>query len=197
MKLIMSNNSPYARRARITVREAGLDEQVEEVMIKSFAELPSYGPGGKIPVLITDTGQSICEALIITRYLNAVANAGLVPTDSDDLEVCLALESTASVLMDSLFARSFEKNQRDEASRSTAVLEREQNRSQRCYDTLDQASLQAGTNVTVASIAIIAALGYADWRAQEDQWRTGRAGLANYFDQMMTRPAFAATKPVY
>ncbi len=197
MKLIMSNNSPYARRARITVREAGLNEQVEEIAIKSFAELPTYGPGGKIPVLITNTEQSICEALIICRYLNAIANAGLVPIQSPELETCLVLESTASVLMDALFVRSLENNQRDPQYRSSSVLAREQNRSQRCYDTLDQASLRADDPVTLASITIIAALGYADWRAPEDEWRSGRAKLAHYFEQMMTRPAFASTAPTY
>ena len=197
MKLYMSGNSPYARRARITIREAGLADQVDEVRIASFNELLQHGPGAKIPILITESGQSLCESLIITRYLNEISGGSLLPQDRAGLEKCLALESLASVLMDSLFVRSFENNQREENLRSTAVLEREKGRSARCYDALNQAVADEGESITLASIAIVAALGYADWRASEDDWRGLRPELTAYFDRLMARPAFAETAPSF
>ena len=197
MKLYMSGNSPYARRARITIREAGLTDQVEELRISSFNELPQHGPGAKIPILVTESGQSLCESLIITRYLNSIAGGGLLPQEPADLEKCLVLESVASVLMDSLFTRSFENNQRDENLRSAAVVERETARATRCYDALNQAVADDGESITLASIAVVAALGYADWRAAEDAWRSARANLAAYFDRLMARPAFAETAPSF
>tara|TARA_B100000315_G_scaffold14038_1_gene13047 strand:- start:2362 stop:2943 length:582 start_codon:yes stop_codon:yes gene_type:complete len=193
----MSGNSPYARRARITIREAKLQDQVEEVAINSFAELASIGPGGKIPVLVTDSGLSICESLIITRYLNELACTGLLPEGIRALESCFALESTGSALMDSLFVRSFENNQRQEQTRSPIVLEREQERSKRCYDALEAIVRGEGKAVSVGTIAAIAALGYADWRAPEDGWREGRPTLHAYYDRIMKRPAFADTAPVF
>jgi glutathione S-transferase len=195
MKLYMSENSPYARRARITVRETHLIDQVEEIRISSFKELLQCGPGAKIPVLVTDSGQSLCESMIITRYLNDISGGKLLPAAREDLEKCLALESVASVLMDSVFVRSFENNQREEKLRSTAVLEREIARSSRCYDSLNKAVVSEGESITLASIAVIAALGYADWRASEDDWRAGRSDLVAYFDRIMARPAFAKTAP--
>jgi glutathione S-transferase len=197
MKLYMSGNSPYARRARITIREAGLTDQVEEVRIASFNELPLHHPGAKIPILVTESGQSLCESLIITRYLNDISGGDLLPQAPAELEKCLALESIASVLMDSLFTRSFENNQREENLRSTAVLEREKARSTRCYDALNQAVVDEGESITLASIAVIAALGYADWRAAGDDWRSARADLAAYYDRLMARPAFAETAPSF
>jgi glutathione S-transferase len=197
MKLYMSGNSPYARRVRIAIREAGMADKVEEVSISSFDELTSYGPGGKIPVLVTDSGRSLCESLIITRYLNDFSGGGLLPSGTADLERCLALESVASVLMDSLFVRSFEKNQREASTRSEPVLERECARSRRCYDALEEAVTEEDETITLASIAVISSLGYADWRAPEDGWRTTRPGLESFFDRLMLRNAFADTAPVF
>ena len=197
MKLYMSGNSPYARRARITAREAGLMDQVEEIPISGFEQLIELSPGGKIPVLVADDGLTLCESLIITRYLNDLAGGGLLPTDPAEKGSCLALESIASVLMDSLFVRSVEKNHREEESRSSAVLTREGERCRRCYDTLEKMVTEQDDSVSLASIAVISSLGYADWRTPEDDWRQGRPNLESYYDRLMERPAFSETAPSF
>ncbi len=203
MKLYMSGNSPYARRARITIREAGILDRVEEIAISGFDDLLRHGPGGKIPVLVTDSGESLSESIVVTRYLNDIAGAGLLPPIGAGLEECLATESIACVLMDSIFVRSMEKNFREEDKRSDAVLKREAARCERCYDALEKkiSQLQYQSSgepaVTLASIAVISALGYASWRTPEDEWQSGHPKLKEYFDQLMTRPAFAETAPEY
>jgi len=197
MQLYVSGNSPYARRARLTVREGGLTDRVEEVAIRNFEQLIDIGPGAKIPVLICDNGTCLCESLIITRYLNDLADGRLLPGEPAALLHCLETESVASVLMDSLFARSMENNQREESQRSAELLERETARSGRCYDRLDELVDALDDHVTLASIAVISALGYANWRAAEDRWAEGRSNLKSYFDRLMARPAFAETAPVF
>ncbi len=197
MKLYISGNSPYARRARMAAREAGLADRVEEIAISGFDQLLELGPGGKIPVLITDEGRSLCESLIITRYFNDLSGGRLLPTEPAMREDCLALESVASVLMDSLFVRSMEQNHREEASRSNAVLQREAERCRRCYDTLEKMVVGEGDTVSLASIAVISSLGYANWRAPEDDWRDGRPSLESYYDHLMQRPAFSDTAPAF
>jgi len=197
MKLDMSGNSPYARRARIALREGGLVDRVEEVAVTDFSQLEAVGPGGKIPVLVTDSGRSLCESLIITRYLNDLAGGGLLPRTADELESCLVLESTGSVLMDSLFARSRENNQREEHERSPLLLERETGRSRRCYDTLESIIGSEGDVISLGTIAAVTALGYADWRAPEDNWHEGRPALQAYYERVMSRPSFAETAPVF
>ncbi len=60
MKLFYSGNSPYARRPRIAIREAGLGDRVEEVDVGPIADntetLLAHGPGAKVPGLLTDGG---------------------------------------------------------------------------------------------------------------------------------------------
>lgn len=197
MKLYMSGNSPYARRVRIAIREAGLIDSVQEIAIKSFDDLLAVGPGGKIPVLVTDSGNSLCESHIIVSYLNDLSEVELLPGDPAESEQCRVVESVASVLMDSIFVRSFENNQREEEARSERVMEREQARCARCYDSLETLVDSEGDKVTVATITVIAALGYADWRAAEDEWRVGHPRLESYFERWMQRDSFAETVPVY
>ncbi len=197
MKLYMSGNSPYARRVRIAIREAGLFDRVEEVAIKNFDELLALGPGGKIPILQTDSGNSLCESHIIIAYLNDLSETDLLPSEPAGQERCREIEAIASVLMDSVFARSFENNQRPEETRSEFVIDRERARSARCYDSLEALVESEGDQVTLANITVVAALGYADWRAAEDEWREGRPVLTSYFERWMKRSAFAETAPVY
>ncbi len=197
MKLYMSGNSPYARRVRIALRETGLADAVEEVAIKSFDDLLAIGPGGKIPVFITESGRALCESHIIVAHLNDLSGGGLLPTEPADLEQCRIVESVASVLMDSLFVRSFENNQRAEEVRSELVMEKERARCARCYDALEALVDSEGDHVTVATITVIAALGYADWRAAEDEWRAGRPLLEAYFERWMRHDSFAETAPKY
>jgi glutathione S-transferase len=135
--------------------------------------------------------------LIITRYLNDLSGGGLLPTESPEKGNCLALESIASVLMDSLFVRSMENNHREEETRSSAVLTREGERCRRCYDTLEKMVTEQGDSVNLASIAVISALGYADWRAPTDEWRQGRPDLEAYYDRLMERTAFSETAPSF
>lgn len=197
MKLYMSGNSPYGRRARIAAREGGLMDQIEEVFIAGFDELLAHGPGGKIPLLVTDSGASLCESLIITRYFDDLSGGRLLPGDPEAKLACLALESVGCVLMDSMFVRSMEKNQRDPALLSAAVLARESERARRCYDYLEEMVVRTGDAITLASIAVVSSLGYANWRHLEDEWRTDRPQLAAYYDRLMVREAFAETAPVF
>ena len=201
MKLYYTGNSPYARRARIAVREGGLASQVEEIDIHPRDEnlelLLAQGPGGKVPVLVTDAGQSICESLVITRYLDEISGGKLMPSDAQARADALALESLGSVLMDSLFVRSREMNTRESAMRSAALLALETERTGRCYDQLEAQVGGAGDGVTSATIAVIAALGYANWRQPGDNWRASRGELAAYYNRIMARPAFADTAPVF
>ena len=113
MKLYYSGNSPYARRARVAVREAGLLNQVEEINLGDRPDrmdvLLANGPGAKVPVLATADGVAIWESLIICKYLDEVSGGKLYPADRAERQTTLQLEAMGSVLMDALFVRSREK----------------------------------------------------------------------------------------
>ncbi|MEM7406153.1 MAG: glutathione S-transferase family protein [Pseudomonadota bacterium] len=201
MKLLYTGNSPYARRARISVREAGLLAQTEELDLtpreEHEATLLEHGPGGKVPVLVTDDGLSLCESLIINRYLDDLSGGGrLYPANAQDRALTYSIEATASVLLDSLFVRSREKR-RPANERSPGVISLEATRAARCLDLLEANGASLGGRVDCGVFTVVVALGYANWRHPEDRWQDGRPTLAKCYETLMQRSAVAETAPVF
>lgn len=200
MKLYFSGNSPYARRPRIAIREAGLTGTVEEVSLKSPEErvklLGEMGPGAKVPALLTDNGVFLCESLIIAKFLDEMSGGKLYPKDPKERELAYQVEGVASLLMDSLFHRSHEKR-RDASEQSPAEIKKEGERAQRCYDELEALLPKYEDNVHMGAMTAVASLGYADWRHPDDNWRGGRDKLAAWFEKIMQRPAMDETKPIF
>lgn len=200
MKLFYSGNSPYARRPRIAVQEAGLQDRVEEINLEPLQEksaiVKEYGPGGKVPALLTDSGIFLCESLIIARYLDEVSGGKLYPSDPAAREFTYQVEGIASMLMDSLFTRSHE-NRRESAIQSPAAIEKEAARAQQCYDSLNSLVDRFDDKIDMGTITAVASLGYADGRHPGDDWRKGRPKLAAWFERMMQRPSMASTKPSF
>ena len=197
MKLYVSANSPYARKARIVIRELALEDRVEEQTVSSLEELKNIGPNAKIPVLITEDHVLLCESLIIVRYLNDLSSGTLLPSEQKELASCLQLESISSAFLGSTFARSLETNQRKEDERSPKLLERERTRTKSCLDRLEELTVDFNKEVSLGSISIVCALGYANWRAPEDAWAEGRQNLKRYYDHFMNRDAFRDTTPIF
>ena len=136
MKLLLTRNSPYARRARIAVREAGLLDKVEELDVSPREEnldtLLAYSPAAKVPVLVTGSGYSIYESILIGRYIDEQSGNKLMPSDAQARDAAMALDATASALLDSLFVRSRE-NRRDASEQSPGVIALEAERAGRLW----------------------------------------------------------------
>ena len=200
MKLYYSGNSPYARRARVAVREAGLLNQVEEINLGDRPDrmdvLLANGPGAKVPVLATADGVAIWESLIICKYLDEVSGGKLYPADRAERQTTLQLEAMGSVLMDALFVRSREKR-RDPGEQSPGVIELEAERARRTYDALEAMGSRLDGRLDNGCFTIVATLGYADWRHPDDDWRDGRPKLLAAYDALMQRPSLSDTAPVF
>ena len=147
--------------------------------------------------MITEDNVLLCESLIIVRYLNDLSSGTLLPREQKELASCLQLESISSALLDSIFARSLETNQRKEDERSPKLLERERTRTKSCLDRLDELTVDFSKEVSLGIISIVCALGYANWRAPEDAWAEGRQNLKRYYDHFMNRDAFRDTTPIF
>ena len=200
MKLYFSQNSPYARRPRLVLHEAGLQDRITEEDLTPRAEndavLFANGPGGKVPALITDTGAFIVESLLICRYLDDLSGNKLTPTDPTDRDKAIQLEGTASVLMDTLYFRTHE-GRRNVSQQATNVKEKDAKIAMATYDSLNKAAADFGDTINLGIIATVSALGYADWRHPDDNWRDGRPTLAGWFERISERSAMRLTAPIY
>ena len=199
MKLFYSNNSPYARRPRIAIREARLMDRVEEVVAAGDDREPmlfKYGPGAKVPGLLTDSGAYICETLLIDMYLDEISGGQLYPKDQTARELAFQIDGVASLLMESLFYRSHE-NRREDGERSQSFIDQEAARANRTYDALEGLVDSFGDDLHLGLISAVASLGYADWRHPHDEWRSGRPKLTAWFEEIIKRPAMDETKPIF
>ena len=199
MKLFYSDNSPYARRPRIAIREAGLTNDVEEILAAGDDREPmlfKYGPGAKVPGLLTNRGAYLCETLLIDIYLDEMSGGRLYPKDQKARDLAFQIDGVASLLMESLFYRSHE-NRREDGQKSQGFIDKEIARANRTYDALENLVDKFGDNVHLGLITTVACLGYADWRHPRDKWRGGRPKLTAWFEEIMKRPAMDETKPIF
>ena len=75
MKLYVTYTSPYARLARIVVREKALADRVEIIEAKTRAPGSPYyqiNPSGRVPYLVDDAGVGMEDSQLICAYLDNI-----------------------------------------------------------------------------------------------------------------------------
>lgn len=199
MKLYHAPASPFVRKVMALAHEAG---------ITGIALIPASGgpvdpgtlpvdlnPLGKIPALVTDDGAVIYDSRVICRYLDDLSGAGLYPA-GPALWPVLVLEATADGIMEAALLIVYESRFRPEEMRATHWVDGQWAKITRALDALERQwmDLLSGP-VTMAHIAVAAALGYLDFRLSDRAWRAERPDLAAWEAAFSARPALAATAP--
>jgi glutathione S-transferase len=196
MILRSSPASPFVRKARIAADVVGLTGRIR----LDFADtndpndsLRRQNPLGKIPVLITASGQAIFDSRVIVEYLDHLAGGGvLIPREADARFRVLTLQATADGLMDASILRVYEGRFREEAHRDAAWLKYQSDKTARALAALEASPPAVATDV--GAIALACALGYLDLRFA-GEWRAAHPALVAWLDAFATRvPAFAATR---
>ncbi|WP_050930771.1 glutathione S-transferase [Aestuariivita boseongensis] len=199
MKLMMAAPSPFVRKVRVLIREAGLTDQVEEVEVVTSPggapeDLLAANPLGKIPALVRDFGPTLYDSRVICRFLDDRAKAGLYP-DARLWEV-LTLEATADGIMDAAVLMVYEARFRDEAIRSQAWVDAQWSKVDRALSALESRWIShLSGQIDMGQIALGCALGYLDFRHGDRNWRTGRPQLADWYARFESRDSMKATVP--
>ncbi|MCC7321033.1 MAG: glutathione S-transferase family protein [Rubellimicrobium sp.] len=199
MKLIMSPLSPYARKVRVLIREAGQGEEIEEVAVSTSAlatdpQVKASHPTGRIPVLLREGARPLHDSRVITRYLDELWGAGLYP--SDRLWEVLTLEATAEGVVDSALVMAYEMRLRPAELQWQDWLDAHW---AKIANALDQLEHEAGSllaqPIDMGQIALGVALGYLDLRFAARDWRRDRPHLDEWFDTFGARASMVATRP--
>lgn len=202
MKLYYSQFSPYARKVRVVVREAGLADQVSEILAQPLdnpPELPGVNPLNKVPCLQRDDGPDlmnshlICEYLAETGHKKTGQGAHLYPS-GEQRWVAKRLEALSDGMMDAIVNTRI-----DTALRSAGPDERWMARWRLAIErTLGALEAEADTFADdwhIGTIALAVVLDYLDLRYNHYDWRAGHPNLILFHKQLQTRQTFMDTHP--
>lgn len=199
MKLLISAASPFVRKVRVLIREAGREAEVEEVAVSTTpldpaAAILGHNPSGRIPVLIREGGPALADSRVITRFLDDRWGAGLYPARR--IWEVLTLEALADGIADSSVAMAYEVRLRPEHKRHEPWSEAQWGKVARTLDAVEGRWMShlAGP-LDMGQVALACALGHVDLRHGARGWRAGRPALAAWAERMAARPAMAATAP--
>ena len=199
MQMYSSPSSPFARKARVTAHELGLDARITLINISlspvnPHQELRAHNPLGKLPALITDTGETLYDSPVICEYLDALAGGGRVfPSAGPARWTALRRQGLADGITDAAVLVRYETVVRPEALRWPQWLDGQWLKIRTGLDALERESL--GERLDIGSISVACALDYLELRFPEERWRERRPHLSAWLDALSERPSLAATRP--
>lgn len=206
MKLFWTPASPFVRKVMVSAIELRLRDRIDIVPTywphewgnrtvpfdKAFVEA---NPIGRIPTLITDDGVAIPESNWICDYLDSLAQKRtLLPAGGAVRWKCIRALALADGAIEAMIARRAE-SLRKGADRSADFLAKQRDRTARCLDAIEREIDSLAGGVTLAQISTGIACGYMDFRYPEDQWRSGRPRLAEWYRAFSARPSMVDTMP--
>jgi glutathione S-transferase len=198
MKLYFAPPSPFARKARIALRELNLAGLIEEIPVNPFevpAGLVAANPLSKVPTLILDDGTSLYDSHVICEYLGALGARPLVPVAGPARWAVLRRHALADGALEAAFNIACEINRRPEHERSPAWLRRWCEAIERSLEVLNGEIGSFGNDVTLAHIGAASMLSYLDLRlAMLVDWRGRFAELVRWHDDFAERPSMQETR---
>lgn len=197
MRLYYTPPSPFARKARIVLREKGLAGRVEEVLTDPYANDPpllAVNPIVQVPALVDDDGSVFTDSPIICAYLDEIGEGPrlLAASGSEHWRV-RRLAALADGALE-MGVKLILETRRPEHERSASWMERWRTGLFRALDVLE-AQVPAGQGMDMAGITIAAAASWLDFRHPDLDWRTGHPKIAAVQAQLEARDSFKATTP--
>jgi glutathione S-transferase len=161
--------------------------------------VPTLNLLGKVPVLILDDDSTLYDSRVISSYLDSVSpNNRLIPASGRERITVKRWEALADGIDDAA-ALALLESRRPAKEKSPSWIERQRGKvvagfAAAAADLGDQAWCH-GNAFSLADIALGCALGYADFRFPDIDWRAPHPNLGKLFDKLMQRPSFADTVP--
>jgi len=198
MKLYGSLTSPYARKARVLVREKNLPcEYVVEDPWPQDSPIPARNPLGKVPVLEIAPGSYLFESVMVVHYLDQVDGKSIEPKDAAGYWQSQWWQALGNGIIDAAIARVLE-TRRPEEKQMPQKLAREEARIHRAVGVGENAfkggDFLVGDRFTLADLVFGVALQYTDFRYPHD-WRSRAPKLARWHAGITSRRSFEETLP--
>lgn len=196
--LYYSNASPYARKARIVLRERNLLDLVAEIdttPLHDPANLRAANPLGKVPALSRPSAPALFDSPVICAYLDRLGSvAPLLPVEGEAHWRVRRLEALSDGVMDCAVSLRIE-DLREQSLRNGEWIARWKRSIANALDVASQDMQSAPEAFDLGAIALVCALDYLDFRHAALGWRQGRPLLAAWCDQLGARASVQDTAP--
>ena len=199
--MLSATPSPYARKVRIALAEKGIAfELLTEVPWDNATQTPKYNPLEKLPVLITQDGNSIYESRYILEWLEVRHPAPpMLPDDSEGKLAARHLEVLADGVCDAFVLMFWEMHRRPEHQSQEWIA-----RQRRKVDgglreiarLIGSREFAVGNRFGLGDIAAATVVGYLAVRFPQLDWRGPYPRLAAYSDRMEQRLSLQSSRPV-
>ncbi len=200
MKLIGSLTSPYVRKTRVVLAEKKIDYDfvLESPWVEGNAVV-KYNPLGKIPVLVLDDDSTLFDSRVIVEYLdNMTPNNKLLPASGRERISVKRWEALADGICDAA-AAAFLEAKRPKKMQDPSWIERQRGKVAAGLEALSEEVGESpwcfGNSMSLADIAVGAALGYLVFRFGDIDWQTAHPNLARLYEKLMQRASFQETIP--
>jgi glutathione S-transferase len=198
MRLLYTPNSPFARKARVLVRERQASGLVEEQIADPFdsgSAVQSANPLGKVPALVISGRSAIFDSPLIVEYLDSnLPGAASLPPSGEARWRSLRYQALADGIMDAGVSMVFEKA-RSDSTPSARWMDRWRTAILGSVAMLEDEVQDLPTFPDVGAIAVACALCYLDFRHAALNWRADAEKLVLWLEDATRRPSMTATEP--
>ena len=200
MKLTFSAASPFARKVRIAAIELGLIDKIQLVPVtvkvgEPNEEYSKITPLKKLPVLILDDGEVILDSYVIVEYLNELAGGGLIPEYGPTRWRVKSDHSLLQGMLDSMLLCRYENVMRPQGLHWKAWHDDHWNRVWTGMARFEARDDLLSGPLTIAQIALVCVLGYADFRFADCGWHKTYPKLDRFHQKMLERPSVKISMP--
>ena len=200
MKLTFSAASPFARKVRIAAIELGLIDKIQLVPVtvkvgEPNEEYSKITPLKKLPVLILDDGEVILDSYVIVEYLNELAGGGLIPEYGPTRWRVKSDHSLLQGMLDSMLLCRYEYVMRPQGLHWKAWHDDHWNRVWTGMARFEARDDLLSGPLTIAQIALVCVLGYADFRFADCGWHKTYPELERFHQKMLERPSVKISMP--
>lgn len=198
MQLFYNLTSPFARKVHMLALAAELPG-LELVKTNPIADesLRAINPLGKIPAL-KDGDLVLIDSPLICEYIDdkvtAAGRPGFLQKNTPVYYHNQKIHALADGILDAAVATIMEKRRQD-AEQSAYWLARWRTAITGALAVLEIARLGNPAEAHIGTIAVIAALGYLDFRLPDLNWRAERPDLAQWLAPFADLPWVRATQP--
>ena len=202
MQLVGMLDSPYVRRAAISLRLLGLAFEHRPVSVFStFDQFRAINPVVKGPTLVCEDGTVLMDSTLIIDYAEVLAGRSLMPADLMQRQRALRITGLALAACEKTVQIVYEHNLRPAEKLHQPWLDRVQGQLVAAYAALEQEAAEMPPpadekTMTQAGVSAAVAWSFTQLMAPESIAPAGFPMLAAYAARAENLPAFLALPQV-